>query len=1625
MSAAAVDEVSVTIQPEKKSSRPGFSPLFTAIGGVLLSAKKNRLETHDLLETQPSDDVQRCADVLEKTWAREVARAAKEKAEYDACADPKKKQKMKLPRPPSLFNAILPLVRPLWSYAFSFYLLGTGLSFVGPIILSRAIQLVENTQTCGLLERATALGYNGSSTTMVGTAEEAEVGLGMGMGSEMGVAFPRELLTTPPPISHACREENQIYLGYVYAGIMLVSKLVEALCQSWHMHLMTRVALRTRAGVISAIYRKCLWLSGMGTSDASTGSIQNLMANDAQFFLQLAPQFNNLFMSPIQIIVAFTWLAVIIGPSFLAGLAVMLVAVVLQGFVIKKYFTLQMKRLKLTDERVKLTNEMVQGMRVIKMYAWERTILSKTEAIRKQELKCVRGMRFLSAALSIFITTSPLLVSVVTFSVFAISGNELKASVVLPALSLLALLRLPLAFLPMVFLNLAQLKGHLLRLSKFLMNEELPADIRQRSLDAGMDVGAAAAATSSFTTDMAAATGSSSSPLPLASAAEESASGAAAPSPAPHAASSRADVHIGVAPTPSFDGVCRDADPRGTDVMIRGSFRWPEPEIPVGKGKGGKGKGKGGGRGGGGGRGAGGESGKGGGRGSGAAGEGAGGGEGAEARGMGSGPPARRGCFGRRAAPPKSTPEAAAAAAAAQPPVPTSSVDDAEKGRSHGGGDDATAEKAASGTKEGGGAAATPSVTPASVKRRGRPSKEEVRKSKEELTRKKPPKPPTLHDLWVDFPQGQLTMIAGAVGSGKSSLLCALLGELSPVSPTPKPANADASKSAAGAPPGAPGGSVRLDGRAGYFAQSPFILNDTLRGNILLGAPYDEARYQRTLHACALLPDLKILPGGDMTQIGEKGINLSGGQKARVALARACYAGATTLLLDDPLSAVDAHVGKHIFREVLGPKGLLSGTTRILVTHQTQFLPLADHIVILDEGRILAQGAYKVLKASDMDLSAIASLSADGADADLEKLLGNDEAEAGEAAREDAAKNAKDQGKGTVLTVDEERATGSVSWAMHRAYLKAMGGSCLGVIFLFGMIWERFLLVATDYWLTMWIDPSSSGLGRHTPDTSTYEFWIPIYFGGVLVAGISVYSRALLMGVVMGLRAARVVYQRLASSVLSAPMLFFETTPSGRILNRFTSDTEQMDFALLMQLTQFNPWFLTAMPVFGLIYCGAYYLSSSATRDLQRLEAVSRSPIFTQFSETLNGLSTIRAFGATQRFQAQSKELVTRNTRCLYNQDLANQWISLRLDCCSASIAAITVLLPTLTIHLGNSLSTSPAAFGLCITYALELSAFLKFGTKMMLEIQKCMAAVERVFEFADHVKPEKVGGEGVPAGPWPSSGRICAVDLCVRYRPELPLALRSVNCTIEPRAKVGVVGRTGSGKTTFVSALWRLVEPTRGPHGDGAGALSIDGVDLATLDLKQLRSRLAIIVQDPVLFNDTVKYNLDPFGEHTDAELQEVLKHAQLEAPISKLSNGILSPVGEAGANFSVGQRQLICLARAMLRKSKVIVLDEATASIDNETDAILQSCIRKVFADATVLTIAHRLHTIMDSSQLLLFDKGELKEDDSPDALLERPDSLFSQLVADTGSAAPHLRQLAAEGAAARKAAAVAGSR
>ena len=526
-----------------------------------------------------------------------------------------------------------------------------------------------------------------------------------------------------------------------------------------------------------------------------------------------------------------------------------------------------------------------------------------------------------------------------------------------------------------------------------------------------------------------------------------------------------------------------------------------------------------------------------------------------------------------------------------------------------------------------------------------------------------------------------------------------------------------------------------------------------------------------------------------------------------------------------------------------------------------------------------------------------------------------------------------------MLVQAEGRSTGGVSWHTYVQYARAAGGAPALLILLCGCVIERGVQIATDYWLAVWIDGGRSSFLPLSglPPPSDLAFYLPAYGGGLLCTAMFTYGRALLVNCWLGLRASHRLYSRLAAAVLAARFVFFETTPSGRIVNRFTSDTDMLDNQLVQTIMQLivvcfsilgslllislvNPIFVAVLPVLALIYLRAYKLSAGAVRDLQRLEMVSRSPVYSHFAEALRGMSTIRAFGVGSRFEAHFDELVDANARSTYNRQLVAKWVEVRLDLIGAAITTATVLLPVATLHLARVQASSSATVGLVITYALELSQFLKQATNTTLGLEAGFAAVERILEYVETLPTEPTGGLEAPGGggssgggggaggsdsvaavaAWPSAGRVEAVNLCVRYRPELPPALTGVHCVIEGGSKVGVVGRTGSGKTTFVSALWRLVEPTQGPDGPSAGALLLDGVDISTLRVRALRGRLAIIPQDPVLFHASLRYNLDPFDERSDEELREALTLAQLTNVVEKLEHGLAHNVGEGGSYVS-----------------------------------------------------------------------------------------------------------------------------
>ncbi|XP_072027512.1 ATP-binding cassette sub-family C member 9-like [Amphiura filiformis] len=861
---------------------------------------------------------------------------------------------------------------------------------------------------------------------------------------------------------------------------------------------------------------------------------------------------------------------------------------------------------------------------------------------------------------------------------------------------------------------------------------------------------------------------------------------------------------------------------------------------------------------------------------------------------------------------------------------------------------------------------------------------------------------PILRNINLEIETGKLTVIVGQVGAGKSSLLCALLGEMTTLDGTIQ-WNSNHSTIAFG-------------------AQKPWLLNASLRENILFGNEYDYERYTAVLKACSLQPDIDILPAGDQTEIGEKGINLSGGQKQRVSVARAMYSPNKIVLLDDPLSALDVHVGGHLFEEgIVEFLNKENKRTVILVTHQIQYLDRADKIVYIKEGRIVHQGTLDSIEEADPQLAAtwretMQEIVESETETEDEKTVEEraqlmrtvsqqiedqkkQKLRAKVLERQASVKEVDDSEKGTLME-KEERMTGSVKIGVYWYYIKAIG------VLLFALVMVMFvgmngISIATNFWLSDW---SEAGNNITNATTEELNAILTKYLTGYAALSVSSIVMSTISSVVIllsTLYAARRLHNKMLFNIMHAPMRFFDTTPIGRVLNRFSSDTNVMDMRLGGTVSSFfrfalsclsaiivnaivSPYFIIAIiPIAALyILLMVYFIATS--RELQRLDSISKSPIFAQFSESLGGLSTIRAYSQEKRFQkAILKKIETNNVAFLYLQT-ANRWLGIRLDFIGAAIVLVAGATTMTTAAFGG---LEPSLVGLAIMYALSIAGQLNWVIRMSADMEMQMNAIERI-EFYTNVEKEDYDGTIIPSREWPDRGDIVYQEVSARYAKELDPVLQNVSIHMKAGEKVGICGRTGSGKSSLTLTLFRIIETYR-------GQISIDGVNIGYLPLSELRHRLSIIPQDPVLFTGTIRFNLDPEGDHPDSELWESLEIAQLKHIVTSLANGLDSFVSEGGENFSVGQRQLFCLARAFLRKSRILIMDEATASIDLETDTILQEVVATAFKDRTVLTIAHRVATILDSDKILVLSDGHIAEYDTPDRLLAREDSIFSALV------------------------------
>jgi ABC-type multidrug transport system fused ATPase/permease subunit len=1276
--------------------------------------------------------------------------------------------------------------------------------------------------------------------------------------------------------------------GWVWACALFFSMFIRTFIENQYFHGVMRVGFQVRTALTTAVYRKALRLSPAARQDAPTGQIVNLMQLDATRLDTMMTQLHVAWDGLFQIITNMILLGIYIGPSALAGLASMLLLIPLNFCSMMRIAGLRRAIVKENDARVKVMNEVLQGVRAVKLYAWEDFFARRVLGIRERELAGIRGYALQSAVNSTLMQTAPIIVAVVTFLVYAGSGGAFTAAVIFTALAILNQLRFPLMFYPMVISQLADAKVSLERLNKFMESSEIgggggagaggvadaasgPDEEDPRRLDAvAVDIPAAAPL------------------LPVAPPLLGASAAAAAALPEGAAA------------------IC----------VAGGTFFWEEPT-------------------------------------------------------------ARRARLAAKAADEAKGKVAKAKAALAKAKREKKGVDDAAAGV-------AAAETAA----------AAPPPPP-------------------------PPAPPALAGVTFAVPKGQLWAVVGPVGVGKSALCAALLGELAP----------------------APGAVATVAGSVAYVAQTAWVLNATLKANVVFAGDshaggggaalggagraesgqmaggdaaarcLDEDFYARVLDACALRADLAALPAGDATEIGERGINLSGGQKARVSLARAAYMRADVVVLDDPLSALDAEVGKAVFSRVIGGGGVMGGATRLLVTNALQFLPECDGVLLLEAApggaaRLAAAGTYAELLAASAPFRALIDAYGqmaggdEGAAGAVSSGGGNEKKAAGDAvpgapaaaaaaaaaaASPSAAAPSPGISKpgvgekgaavaGVKLMSEEDKREGAVSGAFYMRYIRAGGPLWLTVpILALAFLCMQLSQLVSQWWLTFWTSDAYYLL-------HPLGFYMGVFFALGAASAVFAFTRVTTTAL-MGISASRALHGWLLRAVLAAPMSFFDTTPVGRLISRFTKDMDAVDMTLPQSLGMLGtcvvflvgstaaiifavPWFALAFVPMAVVYVYIMIYFRTVAREVKRLDSITRSPIYAHFSESLGGLSTIRAYKLAGVFSATNEARVADNIAAYYTLKACDRWLSVRLETLGNAVVLATALLCVGTLASASTARGSGSGLtGFALTYAMAVTGMANWLVRTAAEAEQNMTSVERVTHYLDHTAGEAYapppGAQPPPPG-WPATGALAFSKFTMRYREDTPEVLKGVTFDVRAGERVGVVGRTGSGKSSVLVSLFRLIEAKC--HG---GTVALDGVDIDGVGLKQLRSSLAIIPQDPTVFSGTLRANLDPTealgpggGPAPDAALWAALEKVGLKEWAARLEGGLDAPVAEFGESMSVGQRQLVCLCRVLLRADKVslLALDEASASLDHVSDAALQKVLKENFSHATHLVVAHR---------------------------------------------------------------------
>lgn len=1147
-----------------------------------------------------------------------------------------------------------------------------------------------------------------------------------------------------------------LHTAYSYAAVLSLCTLILAILHHLYFYHVQCVGMRIRVAMCHMIYRKALRLSNSAMGKTTTGQIVNLLSNDVNKFDQVTIFLHFLWAGPLQAIGVTVLLWVEIGISCLAGMAILVILLPLQSCIGKLFSSLRSKTAAFTDARIRTMNEVITGMRIIKMYVWEKSFADLITNLRKKEISKILGSSYLRGMnmASFFIANKVILF--VTFTTYVLLGNKITASHVFVAMTLYGAVRLTVTlFFPSAIERVSEAIVSVRRIKNFLLLEELPERKAQEPSDG------------------------------------------------------KAIVHV----------------------------------------------------------------------------------------------------------------------------------------------QDFTAfwDKALD--------------------------------------------TPTLQGLSFTARPGELLAVVGPVGAGKSSLLSAVLGELPPTS-----------------------GLVSVHGRIAYVSQQPWVFSGTVRSNILFGRKYEKERYEKVIKACALKKDLQLLEDGDLTVIGDRGATLSGGQKARVNLARAVYQDADIYLLDDPLSAVDAEVGKHLFQLCICQT--LHEKITILVTHQLQYLKAASHILILKDGEMVQKGTYTEFLKSGVDFGSL--LKKENEEAEPSTIPGTptlrnrtfSEAsiwsqQSSRPSLKDGVPDTQDAENTQAAQPEESRSEGRIGFKAYKNYFSA-GASWFFIVFLVLLnLMCQVFYVLQDWWLSHWANrqgalndtKNANGNVTRTLDLSWY---LGIYTGLTAVTVLFGIARSLLVFYVL-VNASQTLHNRMFESILKAPVLFFDRNPIGRILNRFSKDIGHMDDLLPLTFLDFIqtlllvisviavaaaviPWILIPLVPLSIIFVvlRRYFLETS--RDVKRLESTTRSPVFSHLSSSLQGLWTIRAYKAEERCQELFDAHQDLHSEAWFLFLTTSRWFAVRLD----AICAIFVIVVAFgSLILAKTLDAGQV--GLALSYSLTLMGMFQWSVRQSAEVENMMISVERVIEYTDLEKEAPWECRKRPPPGWPHEGVIVFDNVNFTYSLDGPLVLKHLTALIKSREKVGIVGRTGAGKSSLISALFRLSEPE--------GKIWIDKILTTEIGLHDLRKKMSIIPQEPVLFTGTMRKNLDPFNEHSDEELWKALEEVQLKEAIEDLPGKMDTELAESGSNFSVGQRQLVCLARAILKKNRILIIDEATANVDPRTDELIQQKIREKFAQCTVLTIAHRLNTIIDSDKIMVLDSGRLREYDEPYVLLQNPESLFYKMVQQLG--------------------------